>query len=101
MTKYEQRREPRYQGKLPVQFESGKGITKNFSGSSVFFETDRSFSTGQTIEFTLTLEYIDPERPVYLNCQGEIVRTNNSGQKIGVAVSINSFRIKEFKEENL
>jgi hypothetical protein len=91
----ELRREPRHQGKLPVELESGKGVTRDFSGSGVFFETDRSFSPGQLIEFSLVLEHIDPDRPVRLKCRGEIVRVEESGQKIGVAAAINSYTFEE------
>lgn len=94
----EQRREPRYLGKVPVLFESGKGITRDFSGSGVFFETDRSFTPGQLIEFSLVLEHIDPERPVHLMCRGKIVRVEESGQKIGVAAAIDSYTFEEFKQ---
>jgi hypothetical protein len=94
----EQRQAPRHKGKLPVELESGKGITRDFSGSGVFFETDRSFSPGQPIEFTLVLEHIDPSRPVRLKCRGEIVRVEESGQTIGVAAAINSYTFEEFKK---
>jgi hypothetical protein len=87
----EQRQEPRHTGKLPVEIESGKGITRDFSGSGVFFETDRSFTPGQPIEFALVLKHIDPERTVRLKCRGKIVRIEESGQKIGVAAVINSY----------
>jgi len=93
----EQRREPRHQGKVPVQFESGKGITRDFNGSGVFFETDRSFSPGQPIEFILVLEHIDPDRPVRLKCLGEIIRVEESGQKIGVAAAINSYTFEDLQ----
>jgi hypothetical protein len=94
----EERREPRHKGKLPVELESGKGITRDFSGSGIFFETDRSFSPGQPIEFTLILEHIDPERPVRLKCLGEIIRVEDSGQKIGVAAAINSYTFEEIRQ---
>jgi len=94
----EQRREPRHKGKLPVELESGKGITRDFNGSGIFFETDRSFSLGQPIEFILVLEHIEPERPVRLKCRGEIVRVEESGQKIGVAASINWYAFEEFQQ---
>jgi hypothetical protein len=96
--KPEQRRDKRHQGKLPVHLESGNGITRDFSVSGVFFETDRSFSPGQKIEFTLVLEHIDPERPVHLKCSGEILRVEENGQKIGVAVAINSYTFEELKQ---
>ena len=98
MKESEERREPRHRGKLPVELESGKGITRDFSGSGVFFETDRSFSPGQSIEFTLVLEHIDPERPVRLKCRGEIIRVEESGQKIGVAAAMSSYTFEEFQQ---
>jgi hypothetical protein len=96
----EERREPRHRGKLQVELESGKGVTRDFSGSGVFFETDRSFTTGQLIEFILVLEHIDPERPVRVKCQGEIVRVEENGQKIGVAAAINSYTFEEILKPN-
>jgi len=91
----EQRRESRYRGKLAVELESGRGITRDFSVSGVFFETDRSFSPGQPIEFTLALEHIDPERPVRLKCRGKIIRVEEGGKKIGVAATIRSYTFEE------
>lgn len=93
----EQRRAPRFKGRLPVELESGRGVTRDFSGSGIFFETDRSFSTGQPIEFNIVLEYIDPEHPVLLKCLGEIVRVDESGQKIGVAAAIHSYSFEELQ----
>jgi hypothetical protein len=90
----EQRKEPRYIGKIPVQLASGQGITRDFSTSGVFFETDCSFSLGQPIDFTLVLEHYDPERPVHLKCRGKITRVEESGQKIGVATAIDSCAIE-------
>lgn len=94
----EQRREPRHSGNLPVELESGEGVTRDFSGSGVFFETDRSFSPGQPIEFTMVLEHIDPVSPVRLKCRGEIIRVEKSGEKIGVAAAIHSYTFEEFKK---
>ena len=87
----EKRRATRHPGALPVKFEDGKGITRDFSSSGIFFETDKSFTPGQAIEFTIVLEYVDPDRPVRLKCMGEIVRVEENGQKIGVAAAIKSY----------
>jgi hypothetical protein len=94
----EERKEPRYSGNILVELESGKGITRDFSGEGIFFETDRSFSLGQPIEFTLVLEHIDPERPVRVKCLGEIVRVEESGPKIGVAATLSSYTFEEFQQ---
>jgi hypothetical protein len=44
------------------------------------------------------LEHIDPERPVRLKCLGEIIRVEDSGQKIGVAAAINSYTFEEIRQ---
>jgi len=99
MKESEKRRAPRHQGKLPVKLKGGKGITRNFSSSGIFFETDRSFSPGQPIEFTIMLEHADPAGHIRMKCQGEIVRVEESGQKIGVAATIDSYEFEEFSND--
>jgi hypothetical protein len=91
----EKRRVPRQQVKLPVNLEGAKGITRDFSSSGIFFETDKSFTPGQPVEFTIVLEYIDLKGPIRMKCRGEIVRVEKSGQKIGVAAAINSYSFEE------
>jgi len=83
----DKRRATRHKGKLPMELESGIGFTRDFSGSGVFFETDRSYAPGQPIEFKILLKHIDPDHPVRLKCKGEIVRVEKSGPMIGVAAS--------------
>jgi hypothetical protein len=91
MKKSEERLTPRYKVKIPVEFESGKGFTQDCSASGVFFETDRSFFPGQSIEFTLYLEHIDAAGPVRVKCLGEVVRVEVNGKKMeGVAATIDS-----------
>jgi len=93
--KLEQRRELRNKGKLPVELGSGKGVTRDFSSSGIYFETDRSFSPGQAIEFTIVLRHIDPNSPVRLKCQGEIVRVEEDGSIMGVAAAIDSYTLED------
>ena len=97
MKESEKRRAPRRNGKLPVKLKGGEGITRDFSSSGIFFETDRSFSPGQPIEFTIVLEYAHPEGPIQMKCRGEIVRVEESGQKIGVAATIDSYSFEEME----
>lgn len=99
MKESEKRRAPRHLGALPVELEGGKGITRDFSSSGIFFETDRSFSPGQPIEFTIMLEHADPAGPIRMKCRGEIVRVEESGQKIGVAATINSYSFEELPND--
>lgn len=91
MRKNDQRQAQRYKVKMPVDFESGQGITRDFSASGIFFETDKSFSVGQNIEFNILMDHIDSSGPVQVKCLGKIVRVEKSGKKIGIAASINSY----------
>jgi len=95
----EQRRATRHPAKLPVDLESGKGVTRDFSNSGIFFETDKSFSHGQPIEFSIVLEHLYPGRPVRLKCQGEVIRVEDKGQKVGVAATIGSYTIEDIEPE--
>jgi hypothetical protein len=87
-------RATRHQGATPIELKDGKGITRDFSSTGIFFETDKSFTQGQPIEFTIVLENVDPDRPVRVKCRGEIVRVEESGQKIGVATTIRSYNFE-------
>ena len=91
----ENRRTIRRKGAFPVELENGKGISRNFSSSGIFFETDKSFTPGQAIEFTVVLEYVDPSRPVHLRCSGSIVRVEHKGQKMGIAATISSYTFEK------
>ncbi|KQC09718.1 MAG: hypothetical protein APR62_13530 [Smithella sp. SDB] len=91
MKNTEKRRSIRRKGKFPVVIDNGRGITRDFSSSGIFFETDKSFTPGQSIDFTIVLEYVDPDRPVYLKCRGSIVRVEDKGKKLGIAATINSY----------
>jgi hypothetical protein len=89
----EKRRQTRFKGNLAVEFEGGTGVTRDFSGSGIFFETDYSFIAEQPMEFTLVLHNMDSERPVRVKCKGESVRVEQRGQKTVVAATIDSYTI--------
>ena len=55
--------------KLPIQFGSGKGTTRDISGVGVYFETDYPFEAGSEINFSLLV----PEGAT-VRCRGTIVR---------------------------
>ena len=98
MTGRESRREPRHQMALPVEVGCEKYTSRDVSSSGIFFETDKSFSPGQPIEFTIVLEHIDPARLVRVQCRGEIVRVEDKGQKLGVAATISSYTFEKLNE---
>jgi hypothetical protein len=90
----EKHRATRHRGATYIGLKDGKGITRDFSSTGIFFETDKSFTQGQPIEFMIVLENVDPDRLVHVKCQGEIVRVEEKGQKIGVAVAISTYNFE-------
>ena len=94
----ENRRTIRHRGAFPVKLESAHGVTRDFSSSGIFFETDQSFAPGHTIEFTIVLEYVDPQRPVHLKCRGQIVRVEKKDHKLGIAAKIKSYVFETSKD---
>jgi PilZ domain len=89
----DRRKAPRFQVALPVELVEGTGVTRDLSAGGVFFETDRVFGLGEVIQFALVLEYIDPGRPVRLQCRGRVVRLEPRGNTMGVAVAIAAYRL--------
>jgi len=89
--KSEKQRATRHRGATLIELKDGIGITRDFSSTGIFFKTDKSFTKGQPIDFMIVLENVDPDRLVRVKCRGEIVRIEESGQKIGVAVAISSY----------
>lgn len=98
MKESEKRRATRHRSATPIEFKDGKGITRDFSSTGIFFETDKSFTQGQPIDFTIVLENVNPDRLVRVKCLGEIVRVEESGQKIGVAVTISSYNFSQLRD---
>jgi hypothetical protein len=95
VTKSDKRRATRHRGAAPVELEAGRGVTRDFSRSGIYFETDKSFVPGQTIEFTIVLEFVDPDRPVRVKCRGQIIRVEKNERKIGIAASIRSYSFEK------
>lgn len=75
-----------------MELEQRTGLTRDISTAGVFFETDSSVPVGATLRFSFVLEYADPEGPVRLRCQGEVVRVERRKGKVGVAVRFSSYR---------
>jgi len=91
----ERRHATRFRGSLPIEWKTGAGITRDFSASGIFFETDQFFSSGEPVEFALKLEHFDPAHLVRLRCRGEVVRVERGPERVGVAMVINSYRFEE------
>jgi len=90
----DRRQTPRIVVALPVERESGKGVTRDVSISGAFFETDQSLSPGASIGFSMLLEHVDPLGPLRLRCEGWVVRVVPRENKVGVAVAIKDYRLE-------
>jgi len=88
----EQRRTLRYPLELPVEVAGAPGRTRDFSASGVFFETDRALTPGAPIRFSLVIGRVSPGRPLRLDCEGRVVRTEPRDGRLGVAVAVTRCR---------
>ena len=88
----EQRRTLRYPLELPVEVAGSTGRTRDFSASGVFFETDRALRPGAPIRFSLVIGRVSPGRPLRLDCEGRVVRTEPRDGRLGVAVAVTRCR---------
>jgi hypothetical protein len=90
----DRRQARRYRLALPVEVGDCGSQTRNISTSGAFLEldTDRRFSLGEPVSFTLRLEHAGPDHPVHLQCQGAVVRVERHNGRAGVAVHITSVR---------
>jgi hypothetical protein len=87
----ERRKATRFKGNLPVEFDKGKGVTRDFSTSGVYFVADQSFAPAEPIEFVMNLEHSGLAPLVRVRFVGEIVRVEPAGEKTGVAVAVSSY----------
>jgi hypothetical protein len=92
----DRRQARRYRLALPVEIGDSRGQTPDISTSGVFLEldTDRIFSPGELVSFTLQSEHADPDHPVHLQCQGVVVRVEPCDGKVGVIVRFTSFQFE-------
>ena len=74
-----------------MELKKGVGVTRDFSASGVYFETDQSLAPPEPIEFFLILEHSELGPQVRVRCRGEVVRVEPKGEKTGIAVAISSY----------
>ena len=89
---HEKRKEERIFTALPVEFGTAIGLTRDVSASGVYFEIDANYGLGSEIEFAVELD--TPGGKMMLKCQGEIVRIEPCGTRVGVAVRIIDSRLE-------
>jgi PilZ domain len=88
----DRRKAPRFQVTLRVELPEGTGVTRDLSASGVFFEADCVFALGEVLQFALVFEHIAPRQPVRLRCRGRVVRVEQRGGTLGVAVAITAYQ---------
>lgn len=71
---------------LPVYLEGVKGVTRDVSASGLYFETEASFSVGNSVSFTV--DFMSRTGKMKLQCRGNIIRVEPNGGRVGVAVKI-------------
>jgi hypothetical protein len=87
----EKRREERFVLEVPVLLENGTGVSRDISGSGIYFVTDLPLDPGGTVKFSVKLSHIRPGKPVKLDCQGQVLRIEPVDGKFGVAATISEF----------
>ena len=88
----EKRVSQRIQVEVPVYIGQEKAVTRDVSWSGIYFLTDQFFAEGGALNFSLDLNYALPGKPIKLDCQGEVIRIEQRGEKFGVAAKINNFQ---------
>ncbi len=88
----EKRASQRIQTEVPVYIGQTKGMTRDVSWTGIYFLTDQFFDHGGSFSFSLDLNYALPGKPIKLDCQGEVIRIEQLGDKFGIAAKINDFQ---------
>ena len=87
------RTEAREQVSLPLKLDGGlSAVTRDISASGLFFETSSEQRLGNLIDIEIDLD--TPGGPMKLKAQGQIVRIESHGRRIGVGVKLLSSRLE-------
>jgi Tfp pilus assembly protein PilZ len=81
----ERRMGERFKLALPLQLKNGTGMTRDISTSGIFFETERAYSIGDTIQLSLNFEHET------LQCEARVVRVEPRNGQLGVAVELKAY----------
>ncbi len=89
----DRRQARRYQVVVPVEFDTGTGVTRDVSEIGVLFETTTAMRLGDVIEFALLLGQFDPRGDYRVRCSGEVVRVEETSNAYAVAVQLHSYSL--------
>jgi hypothetical protein len=85
---YEKRGATRHPLSVPIIFDSGRGRTRDMSGSGIYFETADPVELGP-LRFSVALDIQDEEIEM-IECMGRVVRIDEKRDRRGVAARIYS-----------
>ena len=88
----EKRASQRIQVEVPMQIGQEQATTRDISWAGIYFLSEQSFPEGGDLRFSLDLNYALPGKPIKLDCQGEVIRIEQHGDKFGIAAKINNFQ---------
>jgi len=94
---HEKRKDERIFAALPVDLGTATGTTRDVSASGVFFEIDANYRLGSKIEFAVEMD--TPGGKMLLKCEGEIVRIEPRGARVGVAVKIAESSLEPLRDK--
>jgi hypothetical protein len=83
----ERRREKRIKIEAPVMLLNGMGISRDISGSAIYFVTEHFLPPGCPVNFFVRLDHDCLEKPLHLQCHGRVLRVEMAGEKFGIAAS--------------
>lgn len=86
----EKRTSLRHPIEAPIEFDDGRGVTRDFSLSGVYFTTRKAFKAGDYLRFFLDLKYAIPGREVPLECKAYVLRVERKDRLFGVAARIDN-----------
>lgn len=85
------RKQERVSTSMPVKMGDMQGMTSNVSAGGVYFEINSSLPLGSEISFEIEMH--TALGLMIMKCRGQIIRTEQHGDRIGVAVKMNESQL--------
>ena len=87
------RREKRIPVTMPVRLaNTGEGLTRDISASGIYLEMESEHVPGHNVD--MTIDFTTPAGKLQFNCQGVIVRVEQSDGRVGIAVKISASQLR-------
>ena len=83
----ERRSAERFLVSLPVETDTGPGMTRDISASGLYLLSDRRLAAGERLRLVVTVPDHDPARPVRFILTGRVVRVENVDGAVGAGIA--------------